>query len=117
MTKHAPPDQTKYCPVCLNQNTLPVICQIDNYSSGAVTGGKLDPSSHKRTSTHNHPIFQQRIREVTPVPDGLRKETTFICLYTSRGYLKCHGMLIYAMPSFGNKVICRYSCFTFQTFV
>ena len=55
--------------------------------------------------------------EVISVPDGLRKETTFICFYTSRGFLKCHGMLISAMPSLGDKVTCRYSGFTFHTFV
>ena len=31
-----------------NQNSLLVIRQIDNPSPGAVTGGKLVPSSHKR---------------------------------------------------------------------
>ena len=36
----------------------------------------------------------REIREGIPVPDGVRKETTFICFYSSRGYLKCHGMLI-----------------------
>ena len=30
-----------------NQNSLQVIHQIDNLSPGAVTGGKLVPSSHK----------------------------------------------------------------------
>ena len=44
------------------------------------------------------------IRENNPVPDGLRKETTFICFYTSRAFLKCHGLLISARPSLGDKV-------------
>ena len=74
-----------------NQNSLLVIRQIDNFSPGAVTGGGVD----------------------IPVPDGLRKETTFICL----GYLKCHGMLISATPSLGDKVTCMYSGLTFQIFV
>ena len=44
--------------------------------------------------------------------------TTFIYFYTSRGYLKCHRMLmISATPSLGDKGTCRYSDFTFQTFV
>ena len=34
-----------------------------------------------------------------------------------RGYLKGQGVLISAMPSLGEKVICRYPGFTCQTFV
>ena len=49
-------------------------------------------------------ISAEEIREVILVPDGLRKETTFtcICFYISRGYFKCHGMLISATPSLGD---------------
>ena len=38
---------------------------------------------------HKHSLrgYNQRIREVIPVPDGLRKETTFISFSISRGYL------------------------------
>ena len=53
----------------------------------------------------------QRIREV--VPD----EATFIGVCTSSRCLKCHRVLVLGMPSSCNMVICRYSGFTFQTFV
>ena len=83
-----------------------VMSQIDNYSPGAVTRRKLVYNSHKRCELR-HTIIRlfsrgnQRIREVIPVPSGLGKETTVICFYTSRGYLKCHGMLISATSSLG----------------
>ena len=105
-----------------NQNSLVVICKINNYSQGAVAGGKLVSSSQKRCQLR-HTIIRhfrrgnRRIREVIPVHDGLRKETTFISFYTSRWYLKCHGMLISATPSLRDKLICGYcgySGFTFQ---
>ena len=39
-----------------------------------------------------------------------------IDIFTGWGYLKGQGVLIPAKPSLGNKVICRYPGFTFQTF-
>ena len=99
-----------------------MIRQIDNFSPGAVPRGGVVPSSHKRLELLHAIIRQfsggnQGTREDIPAPGGLREETTFICFYTSRGYLKCHEMLISATPSLGDKVTCRYSGFTFQTFV
>ena len=41
----------------------------------------------------------------------------FICVLTSSGYLKGHRVLISAAPNLGNKVICKNSGFTFQTFI
>ena len=90
--------------------------QIDNPSPGAVTGGKLVPSSHKRSELR-HTIIYHRFREVIPVPDSLGEDAILIDIFTSRGYLKGQGVLISAVPSLGNKVICRYPGFTFQTFV
>ena len=40
-----------------------------------------------------------------------------IDIFTSIGYQKDQGVLISATPSFGNKVICRYHGFNFQTLV
>ena len=59
----------------------------------------------------------QRFGKVIPVPDSLGKEAILIDIITSRGYLKGQEVLISAAPSLGNKVICWYSDFTFQTFV
>ena len=47
--------------------------------------------------------------EIIPIPDDLRKETTFICFYTSRGFSKCRGIWFSATPSLGVKVTCKYS--------
>ena len=73
----------------LNLNDVLMIHQIDNHSPGAVTlgvGMGLVPSSHARCETQSSGISAEEIREVIPVPDGLRKEATFICFYTNRGY-------------------------------
>ena len=101
----------------LNLNSLPVKCQNDNPSPGAVV-----PGSHKRSKLRHTIIRQfsrgnQRIREVIPIPDSSGKEPISIGVFTSRGYLKGHKVLISAGPNLGNKVICRYSLLTIQTFI
>ena len=50
-------------------------------------------------------------------PDSLGEEAILIDIFTDRGYLKGQGVLISATPSLGNKFICWYLGFTFQTFV
>ena len=59
-----------------NQNSLLVTRQIDNSSPGAVTMGRLVPSSHKRCEARNHMPFQQRklanLGALIPVPGSLR---------------------------------------------
>ena len=77
-----------------NQKKLLVICQIDKFAPAAVTGGQdsLALTRDVNFDTQSTDISAEGIREVIPVPDGLRKETAFIsiCLYTSRGYLQYH---------------------------
>ena len=55
--------------------------------------------------------------QIIPVPDSLAEEAILIDIFTDRGYLKGQGVLISATSSLGNKDICRYPGFTFQTFV
>ena len=64
-------------------------------------------------------IYKLGVRGVFVTQTRLRdgKEATFIGVFTSTGYLKGHRVLISAAPNLGNKVICRYPGFTFQTFV
>ena len=45
------------------------------------------------------------------------KEATFINICIGNGSLKCHRVLIPTTPSFGEKVICWYTGFTFKTFI
>ena len=54
----------------------------------------------------------QRIGEFIQVPDSSRKEAIIYASLIAGGYLK-----ISAAPNLGNKVICRYPGFKFQTFV
>ena len=56
------------------------------------------------------------LRTVTAASD-LVDCTLVNCVFTGWGYLKGQGVLIPATPSLGTKFICRYTCFTFQTFV
>ena len=49
------------------------------------------------------------------LPISLGKEAINICI--SNGGLKCLWVLISTTPSFGNKVICWYTGFTFETFI
>ena len=51
------------------------------------------------------------------MPDSLGEEATFINICISNGSLKCHRVLISTTPSFGDKVICWYTGFTFKTFI
>ena len=60
---------------------------------------------------------KQGFREVIPIPDSLGEEAILIDIFTGGKNLEGQGMLISATPSLGNKVICRYPGFTFQTFV
>ena len=71
------------CILNLNLNSLLVKRQIDNPSPGAVTGGKLGPSSHKRGDLRYAIIRQfggdkQGFREAIPVPDSLGEEAILI---------------------------------------
>ena len=59
----------------------------------------------------------ERIGEGIPIPDSLGEETTFINICIGSGSLKCHRVLISTTPSFGDKVTCWYSGFTFKTFI
>ena len=83
---------------------------------------KLFHSSHKRSKYSNTILckfsrWDQRIREDIPIPDSLGKEATFINICISNGGLKCLWVMISTTPSFGNKVICWYTGFTFETFI
>ena len=42
------------------------------------------------------------------------EEATFINICIGNGSLKCHRVLISTTPSFGDKVICWYTGFTFK---
>ena len=50
-------------------------------------------------------------------PDSQGEEATFINICIGNGSLKCHRVLIPTAPSFGDKVICWYTGFTFKTFI
>ena len=56
------------------------------------------------------------IGEGIPIPDSLGEEATIINIRISNGSLKCHRVLISTTSSFGDKVICWYTGFTFKTF-
>ena len=93
----------------------------DNHSPGPVIR-ELVPSSHQWSELSNTILcifsrWDQRIREGIPIPDSLGEEATFINICISNGSLKCHRVLISSTPSFGDKVICRYTGFTFKTFI
>ena len=109
-------------------NSLLVKRQNDNTSPG-LGQERLVPSSHKGSEFRYKVVRQfsggdERIREVIPVPDSLGKDAFLICVFTNRGNLKSHWMLISAMPVFflfffffggggGDKVNYRNSGFTF----
>ena len=83
---------------------------------------KLIPSSHQRSEFNNTILcifsrWDQSIGEDNPIADFVGEEATFINIYISNGGLKCLCVLISSMPSFGNKVICWYTDFTFETFI
>ena len=100
-----------------DQDSLLVKRRNDNHSSGPVIR-ELVPSSHQRSELSNAILcifsrWDQRIGEGIPIHDSPGEEATFINICISNGSLKCHRVLISTMPSFGDKVICWYTGFTF----
>ena len=119
-------EMTKVGPKCSktqnqDQDSLLVKRRNDNHSPGLVIR-ELVPSSHQRSklSTTILSIFSwwdQRIGEGIQIPDSIGEEATFINICIGNGSLKCHRVLISITPSFGDKVICLYTGFTFKTFI
>ena len=104
-----------------DQDNLLVKRRNDNHSPGPVIR-ELVPSSHQRSEIRNTILcifsgWDQRIGEGIPIPDSLGEETTFINICIGNGSLKCQRVLISTTPSFGDKVICWYTGFTFKTFI
>ena len=104
-----------------DQDSLLVKRRNDNHSPGPVIR-ELVPSSHQRSELSNTILcifsgWDQRIGEGIPIPDCLGEEATFVNICIGNGSLKCHRLLIPTMPSFGDKVICWYTGFTFKTFI
>ena len=115
----------KMCRSCLkpnqDQDSLLVKRRNDNHSPGPVIR-ELVPSSHQRSELSNTILcifsgWDQRIGEGIPIPDSLGEEATFINICIGNGNLKYHRVLIPTTPSFGDKVICWYTGFTFKTFI
>ena len=105
----------------IRKDSLLVKRRNDNYSPGPVIR-ELVPSSHQRSELSNTILcifsrWDQRIGEGIPIPDSLGEEATFINICISNVSLKCHRVLISTTPSFGDKVICWYTGFTFKTFI
>ena len=104
-----------------DQDSLLVKRRNDNHSPGPVIR-ELVPSSHKRSELSNTILcifsgWDQRIGEGIPIPDSLGEEATFINICIGNGSLKCHRVLIPTTPSFGDKVICWNTGFTFKSFI
>ena len=104
-----------------DQDSLLVKRRNDNHSPGPVIR-ELVPSSHQRSELRNTILCifsgcNQKIGEGIPIPDSLGEETTFINICIGNGSLKCQRVLISSTPSFGDKVICWYTGFTFKTFI
>ena len=104
-----------------DQDSLLMRHRNDNHSPGPVIR-ELVPSSHQRSELSNTILcifsrWDQRIGEGIPILDSLGEEATFINICIGNGSLKCHRVLIPTMPSFGDKVICWYTGFTFKTFI
>ena len=104
-----------------DQDSLLVKRRNDNHSPGPMIR-ELVPSSHQRSELSNIVLcifsrWDQRIGECIPIPDSLGEEATFINISISNGSLKCHRVLISSTPSFGDKVVCWYTGFTFKTFI
>ena len=104
-----------------DQDSLLVKRRNDNHSPGPVIR-ELVPSSHQRSELSNTILcifsgWDQKIGEGIPIPDSLGEEATFINICTGNESLKCHRVLIPTTPSFGDKVICWYTGFTFKTFI
>ena len=103
------------------RNSLLVKRRNDNHSPGPVIR-ELVPSSHQRSELSNTILcifsgWDQRIGEGIPIPVSLGEEATFINICIGNGSLKCHRVLIPTTPSFGDKVICWYTGFTFKTVI
>ena len=104
-----------------DQDSLLVKRRNDNHSPGPLIR-ELVPSSHQRSELSNTILcifsrWDQRIGEGIPIPDSLGEEATFINICISNGSLKWHRVLISTTPSFGDKVICWYTGFTFKSFI
>ena len=104
-----------------DQDSLLVKRRNDNHSPGPANR-ELVPSSHQRSELSNTILcifsgWDQRIGEGIPISDSLGEETTFINICIGNGSLKYHRVLISTTPSFGDKVICWYTGFTFKTFI
>ena len=104
-----------------DQDSLLVKRRNDNHSPGPVIR-EFVPSSHQRSELSNTILcifsgWDQRIGEGIPISDSLGEEATFINICIGNGSLKCHRVLIPTTPSFGDKVICWYTGFTFKTFI
>ena len=100
-----------------DQESLLVKRRNDNHSPGPVIR-ELVPSSHQRSEISNTILcifsgWDQRIGEGIPIPDSLGEEATFMNICIGNGSLKCNRVLIPKTPSFGDKVICWYTGFTF----
>ena len=103
------------------QDSLLVKRRNNNHSPRPVIR-ELIPSSHQRSELSNTILcifsgWDQRIGKGIPIPDSLGEEATFINICIGSGSLKCHRVLIPTTPSFGDKVICWYTGFTFKTFI
>ena len=104
-----------------DQDSLLVTRWNTSHSPGPVIR-ELVPSSHQRSELRNTILcifsgWDQRIWEGIPIPDSLGEETTFINICIGNGSLKRQRVLISTTPSFGDKVICWYTGFTFKTFI
>ena len=109
------------CCSCCCQDSLLVKRRNDSHSPGPVIR-ELVPSSHQRSELSNTILcifsgWDQRIGEGIPILDSLGEEATFINICIGNGSLKCHRLLIPTTSSFGDKVICWYTGFTFKTFI
>ena len=97
--------------VNLNLNRLLVKRQIDNPSSGALTGGNKSIALTREVhlDTLSSDSSEEEIR-------NSGRSFQSLIVWGKKLYYR-QGMLIPATPSLENKVICRYPGFTFQTFV
>ena len=105
----------------VDQDSLLVKRRNDNHSPGPVIRESV-PSSHQRSELSNTILctfsgWDQSIGEGIPITDSLGEEATFINICIGNGSLKCHRVLIPTTPSFGDKIICWYTGFTFKIFI
>ena len=84
--------------------------------------GKLVPSPYKRSELSNR-VFctfssrKERICKSIPISNILGEESALVNVSISKGRLKCQRMMVSDMPNWEDKVICRYTGCTLQTFV